>query len=46
MFDNISYNFKFPPSKFPDVREGERNNISYEQKVEVEDEDTFKPKLS
>lgn len=46
MYSDTSYDFKFPESKFPDVPEGKKNNISYERKIEVEEEDTFANKLS
>jgi hypothetical protein len=42
----VNYHFKFPPSKFPDVPRNQRNNITYEQKMQSYDEDTFKDKLS
>jgi hypothetical protein len=36
----------FPETMFPDVPEGERNQITYEQKIVSEQENTFKDRLS
>ena len=38
--------FTFPGSAFEEVGPGQSNTISYEQKVIVEQENTFKPRLS
>ena len=40
------FQFTFPASAFPEVPKGEQNLITYEQKRIVEQEDTFKPRLS
>lgn len=40
------FKFNFPESKFPAVEPGKRNMITYEQKNIVEEEDTFRDKLS
>lgn len=44
--DSKNFKFTFPESKFPPVKPGERNLITYEQKNIVEEEDTFRDKLS
>lgn len=46
IFADTNYQFKFPESKFPSVPPGQRNNISYEQKVYGEEENTFADRLT
>jgi hypothetical protein len=29
VYENTAYNFKFPESKFPDIPENQRNNMTY-----------------
>lgn len=46
IYDDLNYVFKFPHSKFPPVAINETNNISYERKVQYEDENTFADRLT
>ena len=41
-----TFEFAFPDSLFPPVDPNERNKIRYEQKMIVEQENTFKNRLS
>ena len=41
-----NYQFVLPESMFPDVPRGEHNPVQYGQQPIVEEEDTFKPRLS
>ena len=42
----MNYEFRLPDSKFEAVAPGQRNNISYEQKMIASEEDTFRERLS
>jgi hypothetical protein len=44
--NQTNYRFHFPESLFPDVPTGQQNQITYEQKMISEEENTFKNKLS